>query len=202
MSRRKPWARVKEDSVNSILVERDIGYLDVGIAPILESLNSLKGVATTSSCIGRVALVEGPFHWGRDEDSRIAYKTHSRITPEAILRVMSRGFTDLWLKATGPILHARTSSLDCALHLLGKARESGFKHSGVISHGGPGGSVVEIMSASQLSAPLIVGGVVVVRMGRDYLEALAGRANATVEEGRRRLRLLVDSLLTDPGPCG
>ena len=202
MTRRKPWVKVKDDAVKSILLERDVGYLDVGIGPILETLNSVKNIATTSSCLGRIAIVEGIVHWGRDEDSRIAYKTHGKITPEAILRVLSRGFSNLWLKATGPILHARTNSLECALHMLSKARENGFKHSGIISHGTPSGTVVELMSASQLSTPLVVNGVVVIRMGREYLEALANKANSTVEEGRRRLKSFVDSLLADPGPCG
>lgn len=202
MARRKPWVRVKDDAVGSVLLERDVGYLDIGIGPVLERLNSVKKIATTSSCLGRVSLVEGAVHWGRDDGSRIAYKTHGKISPELILRVLSRGFSNLWLKATGPILHARSSSLECALHVLLKARENGFKHSGIISHGGPGGTVVELMSASQLAVPLVVDGIVVVRTSREYLEALARRANETVQEGRRRLNSFVDALLADQGPCG
>ena len=201
MARRKPWGDVKRDAANSVFVERDVGYLDPGIAPILESLNSVPLLATTSSCIGRIALVEGERHWGRDEDARIVYKTHGTLRVEDLYRVAGRGFRDLWLKATGPILHVRTPSLECALHLLSHARRAGFKHSGIISMGSPGGIVVELTAAPQLYAPLIVGGRRLYRLDHSSLEALVETANRTVEEGRRRLYHLAESDSRDPGAC-
>jgi len=180
--------------------ERDIGYLDPGIEDILRGLNSLKGVSTTSSCIGRVAIVEGPIHWGRGEDTRIVFKTHGRVRPEDILGVVGRGFDSLWLRASGPILHLRVSSLDCAAHILALARPHGFKHSGVISLSREG-PVVELMSAAQLSAPLIADGRLLVRIDPVSLERLAETANMVVEEGRRGLRGLVSALTASPGPC-
>ena len=202
MVRRRTWDKVREEALNAIIRERDIGYLDPGIADILNALNSLRKLATTSSCIGRIAFVEGKVHWGRDGDSRIVYKTHGRIAPEDIIRVLSRGHRDLWLKATGPIMHVRISDFECALHLLEKAREHGFKHSGIISYGNPGGIVVELMSANQMSAPLAINGIILVKLGGRQLNVLADKANRTVEEGRRKLRLLVENLLKEPSVCG
>ncbi len=192
---------VTRSSINSVILEeKDVGYLDPGISRVLEVLNSIKGLTTTSSCIGRVVLVEGKVHWGREKDSRILYKTHDQIRPQDILRVIARGFENVWLKATGPIMHVRTRGLDCAIHLLEKARRSGFKHSGIIAYNN-NEAVVELLSAPQMASPIVIEGVIVVRTG-PQLEYLAGRANMVVESGRQRLFSLSNSISSDPGPCG
>ncbi len=182
-----------------LVEERDYGYLDHGIGEVLETLNSIGGIRTTSSCLGRVTIVEGPVHWGREEDSRIVYKTHGEITVGDILRVLSRGFADLWLKATGPILHLRTPSSECASHILRIARPHGFKHSGIIAM--TGDYVVELLSAAQLAAPLARSGRILVRLDTRSLEALVDAANQTVREGRKGLWGLVRDLSSSPGPC-
>ena len=197
----RSWEWSKRKAAQAIVEERDVGYLDPGIASILEKLNSLPGLATTSSCIGRVALVEGTVHWGRDEDSRILYKTHGEITVEEIMRVVSRGTPDVWLKATGPIMHVRARSLDCAIHLLSLARESGFKHSGIIAHSRGGGSVIELLSAAQMAVPLVVGGSPIFSSTRQ-LALIVEKANMIVREGRVRLAKLVDQIAESPGSCG
>ncbi len=202
MTRRRQWSRVKDEAMRVTVTERDVGYLDPGIGGLLDVFNRMGRLATTSSCIGRIALVEGKVHWGRDGESRIVYKTHSHLTPEELVRVLSRGYQNLWLKATGPIMHMRTNSVECARYLLEKAREHGFKHSGIISYDGSSGVVVELMSASQISTPLVVDGVIVVKLGRRHLEALVRRANGAIEEGRRRLSSLASELSTNPGACG
>jgi len=201
VARRREWARVKEEALGAVEEERDVGYLDPGISGILERLNSIPLIATTSSCIGRVALVEGEWHWERDEGARIAYKTHGTLREEDILTIIARGYRNLWLKATGPILHIRTPIMDCALHILAAARGAGFKHSGIISAGGPGGIVVELIAATQIYAPLILEGRRLVRLDRESLAQLVKAANETVKEGRRRLEELTESVVSEPGAC-
>jgi len=201
VARRREWARVKEEALRAVEDERDIGYLDPGISGILEQLNSLPLVATTSSCIGRVALVEGEWHWERDEGARIVYKTHGALREEDVLTVLARGYRNLWLKATGPILHMRTPSMECALHILAVARRAGFKHSGIISAGGPGGIVVELIAATQFYTPLILNGRRLVRLDRESLAQLVNAANETVREGRRRLEEFTRTVVSEPGAC-
>lgn len=190
----------REGLKDVIVGERDVGYLDPGIAGVLETLNSLGKVETTSSCIGRVTIVEGPVHWARDPGSRIVFKTHSKISPPDIIRVIGRGYRNLWLKATGPILHLATSSMECASHILSLARSYGFKHSGILSVK-PDRIVVELLSAAQLAVPLRIEGALVVSLTEEALETLARVANETVEWGRRRLEGLVSALTSAPGPC-
>jgi len=172
--------------VGSVLrEERIIGYLDPGAEEILARLNSRPSLWTTSSCTGRITIVEGSFHWERD-DARIVYKTHDPLSLEELLRVLGRPFSDLWLKVTGPIIHFQTPSSDCAFTLLEAARRAGFKHSGVISSGEV--YTVEVVAPTRIDAPLRIEWRDVYSL--DGLPSLVAKANAALEEGRRRLNRL------------
>ncbi|MGC9210128.1 MAG: tRNA(Phe) 7-((3-amino-3-carboxypropyl)-4-demethylwyosine(37)-N(4))-methyltransferase [Acidilobus sp.] len=141
-----------------LLEERLVGYLDPGAERYLIPINEA-GIRTSSSCTGRATLVEGEWHWLRDE-ARIVFKTHSEVSTADIARFLSGPFENLWLKVTGPILHVRLPELGCAARVLQAAREAGFKHSGVISLGKE--VVVELLSAVQITIPLKINGVYVV----------------------------------------
>ena len=174
----------------ALLEERLVGYLDPGAEAYLLKMNGA-GIVTSSSCTGRITLVEGRWHWLRDE-ARIVYKSHVEIGPEVLARVMSRPFDYLWLKVTGPIIHAWVPSLECASRVLEAARAAGFKHSGVM-HGSPEeGYTIELLSAVQISFPLKLGGAYLVSAGA--LGELARMANEALREGWSRLGRLADSL--------
>ncbi len=177
-------------SIEAILVEeRLIGYLDPGAEEVLLKLNKPAKLETTSSCMGRVSIVEGEWHWMRDE-ARIVYKTHDTLTLDEVERVLSRPFTDLWLKASGPIIHLKSSSIECAHSLIQLARIHGFKHSGIISAQRGGHAVVELMSSLEMSLPLRVRNRDIIR--EESLVEVVGLANRIVNLGRRRLYSLAE----------
>lgn len=191
-----------EAPVDHLLEERLIGYLDPGIDSVLRVINSLEGLETTSSCIGRVVVVESRFPWERREESRIVFKSHGGVRAHQLALVLARGYLgDLWLKVSGPIIHIRVSpsSARCTPRILEVARRTGFKHSGVISLDPRGGHVVEVNSPTQVIAPLRVSGVNTVR-GR-ILGAVVERVNEILLEGRRRLRRFVEELSVEWPRC-
>jgi tRNA wybutosine-synthesizing protein 3 len=179
----------KPDIRAVLLEERLVGYLDPGAERYLIPLNEPPKLSTTSSCLGRIALVEARYPWLRD-DARIVYKTHDPITVEEVKRVLSRPFEDLWLKASGPIIHFKTPEIECAALILEAARSSGFKHSGIISVSS--GYTVEVMSSTEFEAPLRIGGKDLYR--EDSLAAIVKLANETLAEGRKRLEKLVKEI--------
>ncbi|MCX8195596.1 MAG: hypothetical protein N3F67_00705 [Acidilobaceae archaeon] len=182
------WERYKKSLTSQLREERLIGYLDPGAERYLELLNRPLLIATTSSCTGRITVIEGEWHWLRDE-ARIVFKTHEPVSEEELRRVRSRFSGRLWLKLTGPIVHLRTPSLRCAARVLSHARASGFKHSGLISLS-KRGHTVELMSGVQLAFPLL-----------SLPEGLAALLNEALLEGRRRLWELSRRVAEDPGPC-
>ncbi|MCE4612316.1 MAG: hypothetical protein F7C07_00580 [Desulfurococcales archaeon] len=195
------WAAYKELVIREILEDSIIGYLDPGILELLLRINSVEGLATTSSCTGRITIIEGEKHWDRSA-SRIVYKTHTEASVEKLSRILEGPFDNLWLKVSGPILHLRTVSLECAQHVLGKARLHGFKHSGIASVKleEVGGIVVELMSSIDVAAPLKVNGVVLIDPQRTA--KIVETANKFLAEGKRKLEELVSDLTMNPGPCG
>ncbi len=195
------WHRLKEKYLSSLLEERLVSYLDPGAEEILLKINSLRDVVTTSSCIGRITIVEAKFPWERREESRIVFKSHYQINEFEVALVVSRDLSPLWLKVTGPIIHMRVRSLDCASKILEIARRSGFKHSGIISidREGPGCCTLEINSPTQMITPLKTSRGVIVR-GQD-LKIVVKLANEILLEGRRRLKSLVNNLEEARGFC-
>ncbi|MEN2999837.1 MAG: hypothetical protein ABDH61_04605 [Acidilobaceae archaeon] len=183
------WEEYKRSLLAGLREERLIGYLDPGAESFLELLNRPALVVTTSSCTGRITVVEGEWHWLR-ENARIVFKTHDPVTREELERAAKRFSERLWVKLTGPILHLRTPSLRCAAKLLSHARSSGFKHSGIISLSSRG-HTVELMSGVQLALPLLGGD----------LGELAEILNRALLEGRRRLGELTAKVSSDPGAC-
>lgn len=183
------WARIKKEALESIIEDRIIGYLDPYIDPILIAINEVPLLATTSSCIGRIVIVEGSRYWLRDK-ARIVYKSHDHITVDDLKRVLRRPFKDLWLIASGPILHIKSPSFSCSLEVIASARESGFKHSGIIS--AKNFYVIELMSSTQIYMPLRLKGTDLI--DERGLEVLVDMANKTVDEGRQRLSRLVEGI--------
>lgn len=185
----------------ALLEERLVGYLDPGAEAVLEALNSIPQLETTSSCLGRVTVVEGPWPWERREETRIVLKSHTGVTPGAIALIVARPLDNLWLKASGPIIHFRVHTRRCAEALLRVAREAGFKHSGAITLAGrPGCCVVEVVSPTEVTVPLKLGGRILLT-GQALAEAVS-RANGAVGEGRARLNRLLSLLPRLRRGCG
>ncbi|MEB3778667.1 MAG: hypothetical protein GSR85_00320 [Desulfurococcales archaeon] len=198
MARKWSWQRFKEEAPKALWEDRLIGYLDPGVDELLSRLNSIPLIATTSSCIGRITLIEGEWYWTRGE-ALIAYKTHDPISVDEIERVAARPFRNLWLKATGPIIHLRTPSIECADHILEVARRSGFKHSGIISLEEDRGYTIELLSAVDITFPLKIDGDLIV--GRGELAKVVEVVNHAVVEARARFKRFVEEISLSPGPC-
>ncbi len=173
-----------------LVEERLVGYLDPGGEEALRALNSVAGLETTSSCLGRITVIEGRWPWERREETRIVFKSHVPVDPALIALVASRPFENLWLKVTGPIVHFRASTPACAEALLRTAREAGFKHSGALTLSGREGCcVVEVSAPTEATVPLKLDGRLLL-VGAS-LESVVGRLNEALEEGRSRLAGLI-----------
>lgn len=181
-----------------MLEERMVAYLDPGAEALLRMLNAPSRLSTTSSCLGRIALIEGEWPWERRRETRIVYKTHYYVTPQRLAMEMAKSFENLWLKVTGPIIHFEVLGFACAELLLETARQEGFKHSGIISiDDAEERLIVEVTAPTQFSTPLRLGGVQMV--SGPQLVVLARKANRALAEGRKRLARLAIRI---PGLAG
>lgn len=189
------WRKRKEEFYRRLLEDREVGYLDPGMEELLLEFFRVPTLYTTSSCAGRVSVVEGEWPWERDGTS-VVLKVHRRVGAEEVKRVLGLPYDNLWLHVTGPIIHVNALDLGSAVRVLDVGRRAGFKHSGLLGCSNRG-YVVELISGIQMTVPVKRRGRVLVADG--YLEELVELANEMLEQGwgrLRRLRELVSSELS------
>jgi len=131
------------------LLEKQVDY---EIIPILKLINSYDDFYTSSSCYGRIVLLEIP-NIGDKKNAKWLGKWHSKITLDDILisfNFASKG--QLWVLAQSPIIHVYSKNQDAADKLIKAAISCGFKHSGFKSI--EKNIVLEIASTERLDAPI------------------------------------------------
>jgi len=144
--------KAKREALVSLFTAMREGKVDEDIIDLLLLINSIRGIYTTSSCSGRIGIIEEPA-LGAKPLSRWLIKVHREITFEEAKEALERARKGLiFLKSQPPIFHVVAEDLERAkkLHELGLA--SGFKYTTfkVISSR----YLVEINATEYLTAPL------------------------------------------------
>jgi tRNA wybutosine-synthesizing protein 3 len=176
------WRRVWEDY--------EIGYLDRDLIPLIVLLNMDRDVYTTSSCSGRIVVVDGVVPWIREEAS-VVFKSHTPATLSDVdFMYRTAPHKSYWLVVTGPILHFSTTSIKKAVGLLKKARTAGFKHSGIIHTSSTRGVFVELVTGIYMTQMIKTRELSIVSQ-RDIEEVL-NIFNKALIEGKQRLQRLYE----------
>ncbi|MBL7056408.1 hypothetical protein ISS07_05840 [Candidatus Woesearchaeota archaeon] len=113
------------------------GSIDKKIRKLVDKINSLEDFFTTSSCAGRILLIER-HPSGRKDKSNWLYLTHdktsfAKIKKENVLKNIPKN--NIWFRMEPVILHVACQDLEKAKKFLNVARDSGFRRSGIISLG-------------------------------------------------------------------
>ncbi|AMQ18678.1 tRNA(Phe) 7-((3-amino-3-carboxypropyl)-4-demethylwyosine(37)-N(4))-methyltransferase Taw3 [Thermococcus peptonophilus] len=186
--------KAKREALQSLFTAMRDGKVDEDIIDILLLINSIKGIYTTSSCSGRIGIIEEPA-LGAKPLSRWLIKVHKPIEFEEAREALKNAKEGIiFLKSQPPIFHVVAEGLEKArkLHELGLA--SGFKYTTfkVISTR----YLVEINATEYLTTPLGRDGRVLVdddylrfavEIGNEILRRSKGRL-PRLEENFRRLR--------------
>lgn len=158
--------------------------IDSGIKDVVDFINSLEDYYTTSSCSGRIVLIERP-ESGKKQDSRWAFVSHEPVVSDALAgKICGR---NLWFKQEGAILHACCRTPESAEKLLNVFRDAGFKRAGAISLSGR--IIVELISTEIIEAPL-TGADGSKLAGDGYISSLAAAANRNMEQNAGRINAL------------
>ncbi len=149
---KKEFLDAKENALKSLHDACGHGKVDEGVLPILDLINKIEGFYTSSSCAGRIVLLQIP-QIGDKRGARFLGVWHHTIEVDE-LRAASRKATTglLWLLAQAPILHIGAETLQHADKMLKTAISCGFKNSAVKSLGKK--IIIEICSTERLDAPI------------------------------------------------
>jgi len=178
------WLRIWEDY--------EIGYLDRDLIPILVVLNRDRNIYTTSSCSGRIVVVDGSVPWTRG-DTSVVFKSHIPTTTSDLVFVYERPpRRAYWLIVTGPIIHFSTTSFRIAVEVLKRARSVGFKHSGIMHVSPSRGVFTELVTGVYMTQLLRLRGEYIV--APEYLKSILLVFNKALIEGKLRLQRLYEEL--------
>jgi len=167
------------------------GKVDEDIIPLLEKINSLDNYFTTSSCSGRISVMEMP-HFGDKVNSIWLGKWHREVSLEEVLEAIRRHEKgQLWFLVRSPILHVSVKTMDNAVRLLNLAIGLGFKYSNIksVSHKK---LLVEIRSTERMDVPLGSDGKLWV--SEEYIERTVAIANSQVRRFKGKLKRLEEEI--------
>ncbi len=187
----KNFDEQKSKAMESLRKALADGKVDGDIIPLLEKINSLENYFTTSSCSGRISVMEMP-HFGDKVNSVWLGKWHREVTLEEVMEAIGRHEKgQLWFLVRSPILHVSARTMEDAVRLLNLAIGLGFKYSNIksVSHKK---LLVEIRSTERMDVPLGEDGEPWV--SEDYIERIVAIANAQVRRFKGKLKRLEEEV--------
>ncbi|MBN1644786.1 hypothetical protein JW851_01935 [Candidatus Woesearchaeota archaeon] len=165
------------------------GKIDTGIKEICDLINNNKNYYTTSSCSGRIVLLEADSN--KKNKAKWLFVSHESTDFESISKKLDSK-SEVWLRQEGAILHICCKDLESAEKLINLVKSIGFKRAGMISINKR--FVVEIISSEHLCAPVIKKGKKIVT--DEYFSVLISEANKKIRKNKEKLEHLKTNLET------
>ncbi|MDH7517736.1 MAG: hypothetical protein QHH19_05275 [Candidatus Thermoplasmatota archaeon] len=183
MSGNKDFLDAKEQALQSLEEAYANKRVDELIVPILKIINDSNKYYTSSSCAGRIVLLEIP-SIGDKKNARFVGIWHRTIKPKELMSKVKEAETGLlWILAQPPILHISAKTAIAADKMVKIANASGFKNSALKSIGKK--IVVEVCSTERLDAPIGKDGVLF--CNDEHLHLLVDIANEVIEKSMLKL---------------
>jgi len=159
------------------------GSVDEAVWPVLNAINTCKDFYTTSSCAGRTNLFKEPED-GRKDKAEWLFVSHDHISFSELrpsLNELPQG--TIWFKYEAAILHVVARDESAANKFLQIARESGFKHSGILST--TKRYVMEVLDSERFEVPIAIERKLIV--DEAFVKFLVTKANNKLMVTRKRL---------------
>lgn len=167
--------------------------VDEDIKHVVSLLNSCEEFFTTSSCSGRIILIDGvPQSSGVQKQNCVwLFVSHQKCKSEDLVSGLSRSSADAVLKFEPFVLHVQCRELKDAQLVHSVAVNSGFRNSG-LTVGKTGKILTAVRSTHGMEVPLSRNGVLLV--DHEYVRFLAQIANEKMEENLRRIQRFYQNL--------
>lgn len=181
----REFARWKNQSALKLDQSRK-GGVDADIVPLVCLLNGLQQFFTTSSCSGRIILIDGSSERSevQKQNCQWLFVSHQKCTAEEVISALGRSSGDAVLKFEPFVLHVQCRRLEDAQLMHSVAVNSGFRNSG-LTVGKTGKIISAVRSTHGLEVPLSQRGSLLV--SHDYIDFLCQICNQKMEENLRRI---------------
>lgn len=184
------WTLRKKAHLDKLSKANEEKALDLDVLPLLKKINGQDSYYSTSSCSGRILLLQSP----KDHEKRQSVflgKWHNAVSEEEFDNALNTYSKDvLWCMVQPAIFHIVCQTLENASALVKKAQLAGFKHTTILTlepH-----IVVEIRNTIHISVPIGKEGLLIV--DAPYLEFLRKTANDKLSQIKKGLKKLGEHL--------
>ena len=178
------FLEAKERALNLLDKAKSKNKVDNGIEQILFLINKSDKFYTSSSCAGRIVLIELP-KIGDKRGANFLGRWHRPIKHNELELAVKKGKNGmLWLLAQSPILHIAAETNNAADKLLKIAISCGFKNSGLKSI--IGRIIIEICSTERLDAPIGKNGLLF--CDEEFLNLLVDISNEIINRSSYKLQ--------------
>jgi tRNA wybutosine-synthesizing protein 3 len=181
----------KKQILEKLKIAKNENLVDKGIIPIIDIINSNKNYYTSSSCYGRIVILELPY-LGDKKNAVFLGKWHREIKPEDVFLALEKSSNkgQLWFLAQSPIIHVYSINIKSADQLVKIAANSGFKHSSFKTS--KKNIIVEIVSTERIDAPIGFNGELY--CDKNYIFLLTDIANKIIKKSYLKLEKFKNSL--------
>ena len=193
MTSERDFNENKTNALKKLKKALDEKKVDNGILPIIKIINKSVNYYTSSSCFGRIVLLEIP-EIGNKKEAKFLDKWHRKIRVNEIISSLKNAKKgQLWILTQSPIIHIGAKTNIAAEKILKTAISCGFKNSGIKSIGKK--IIVEICSTERLDSPIGLDGVILCE--KNHLSLLTNISNNIIEKSTLKLYKLKEKLKKD-----
>lgn len=188
----KEFSRWKQQRLGRLDASKK-GRVDEEIVHVVSLLNGREEFFSTSSCSGRVILIDAPPEDGdvHKQNCVWLFVSHHKCKSDDLSSGLSRSTGDAVLKFEPFVLHVQCRRLEDAQLMHSVAINSGFRNSG-ITVSKTGKIITAIRSTHGLEVPLTRQGRLLV--DHEYIDFLIQLANQKMEENLRRIERFYQNL--------
>jgi tRNA wybutosine-synthesizing protein 3 len=158
------------------------GHVDSEIKEIVDIINNKKDFCTTSSCAGRITLLERKS--SKKIDAKWLFSSHTPVKFKEVKDKL-KSDSDVWLMQESCIIHVFCRTFEAADLFLIACRQAGFKRSGIIAL--KNRIMIESMGNEKVEAIVIKNGQILVN--DEHLKILVKESNARMKKNREKMEL-------------
>ena len=193
MNINKDFLQGKKSALEKLNKAQKENSVDTGVQPILDLINESENYYTTSSCYGRIVLLEIP-NIGNKKEAKFLGKWHRTIDVDELIKASKQSkIGQIWLLSQSPIIHITSKTNEAADRILKTAISCGFKNSGIKSIGRK--IIVEVLSTERLDVPIGNDGSLF--CNKKHIELLTDISNEIFIKSNKKMQKLEITLKKD-----
>ena len=185
------WATLRKRYLDRLANDIRRGLVDNDIVDLLNMLNSVDCIVTTSSCSGRIAVFAAPSP-GDKRLGGIVRSWHRRIGVDefyaATSMALNKGYKFVWASAQPVILALYTCNEIIAKLVVDIAASAGFKYA--FYRRTSNKYYVLILGVERIDIPISIGGKQVIPLGNDNLHIIVDTLNTYLTLAKSKLQRL------------